>query len=85
MGTNSDPRKNPITTIPGICFIVLGFFMYLLPMFIELRKDFTEVWYVPLLVICLGVVLIYVPDSLAKAALGFAKRKTGDNSTDEQK
>lgn len=79
LSENSNPKKNPITSIPGMMFIFLGLLMYALPMFIEVKKDFTEVWYVPLLVITVGVVLIYSPDTLVRGANKVIDKQTGGN------
>lgn len=65
---NISVQKHPITTIPGMLFIFLGFLMYALPMFITVKKDFTENWYIPLLVITIGAVLIFSPDTFIKGA-----------------
>jgi membrane protein CcdC involved in cytochrome C biogenesis len=64
---NVSVQKHPITTIPGLGFISLGFLMYALPMFMTVKKDFTEQWYIPLMVVILGVILIFSPDTLVKA------------------
>ncbi len=65
---NLNPKKNPITTIPGLCFIMLGLLMYALPIFVEVKKDFTEIWWIPLLVITIGTVLIFSPDTIVRGA-----------------
>lgn len=65
---NLNPKKNPITTIPGMLFIFLGLTMYAAPMFVTVKKDFTEIWWVPLLVITVGTVLIFSPDKFVKGA-----------------
>lgn len=75
---NLNPKKNPITTIPGMLFIFLGLLMYALPMFMEVKKDFTEQWYIPPLVIAVGTVLIFSPDTIVRGA-----DKTIDRFTDK--
>jgi uncharacterized membrane protein len=80
---NLNPKTNPITTFLGSLFIALGLLMYALPMFIEVKKDFTEVWYVPLLVITIGACLIFSPDTLVVGAKKAINK--GTNSNDEPK
>ncbi len=77
---NINPKINPVTTVLGFLFIVLGLLMYALPMFIEVKKDFTEVWYVPLLVITIGTVLIFSPDTLVRGANKAINKGTGANN-----
>lgn len=81
---NLNPTKNPITTIPGLLFIILGFLMYALPMFFDLKKDFSEMWYAPLLVIGVGTLLIFSPDSIVRGANKAIDKVSGDKSEDKK-
>lgn len=73
---NLNPKQNPITTVFGILFILAGLLMYTLPIFIEVKKDFTEIWYVPLIPISIGFISLLSPDSIVKAIISFITKKT---------
>jgi len=73
---NLNPKQNPITTIFGALFILVCLLIYSLPLFIEVKKDFTEVWYVPLIPLGIGVLLLLSPDSLVMGAKKIINRKT---------
>jgi hypothetical protein len=77
---NINPSKNPITTIGGSIAILLALLMYALPMFMEVKKDFTEHWYIPLGMLCVGVLLVLSPDSIVRGA-----NKAIDKGIDEKK
>ncbi len=74
---NANPKKNPITTVTGALFIVISLLMYALPMVMTVHKDFTDRWYIPLIPVAIGVLLIFSPDSIVTGA-----NKTIDKFTD---
>lgn len=73
---NLNPKQNPITTVFGILFLLVGLLIYSLPLFIEVKKDFTESWYTPLIPIGLGVILLFSPDSLVNGIKRIIETKT---------
>lgn len=77
---NLNPFTNPITTISGVLFILLGLFMYALPMVMVVHKDFTAVWWGPLIPIGVGALFVLSPESLVRGA-----DKTIDKFTDNDK
>lgn len=76
---NLNPKSNPITTITGGLFIVVSLLMYSLPMFMTVHKDFTDKWYIPLIPVGIGVLLLFSPDSIVRGA-----DKTIDKFTDKK-
>ena len=82
---NASVKRNPITTIMGIIVIIAAAFMlaglYILPMFVDLKKEASYDWYHVLAVFCVGVVLIYFNDDYFKQLFGigklFLKKKAG--------
>jgi hypothetical protein len=73
---NLNPKQNPITTIFGVLFILAGLLMYTLPLFIEVKKDFTESWYTPLIPVGLGFLSLLSPDSLVTGIKRIIEVKT---------
>ena len=73
---NLNPKQNPITTIFGVLFMLVSLLIYTLPLFMEVKKDFTEVWYVPLIPFGIGILLLLSPDSLVLGAKKIINRKT---------
>jgi hypothetical protein len=63
---NFDLKENKITTIAGVIFLLISILMYVMPMFFEVKKDFTEKWYVPLIPMAIGVLLMRSPDTIVK-------------------
>lgn len=62
MKNNINPKLNPITTILGSVFATIGLLIFMLPMFVELKHDYTSQWYVPTIFIVSGVALLLTPD-----------------------
>lgn len=75
-------KKDPITTIAGIIFVIISILMYVLPMFMEVGKDFTEKWYVPLIPLIVGVYLMRSPDSIIRFGNRAAAKKIGKKEGD---
>jgi hypothetical protein len=73
---NANLTKSPITTISGAIMILLAIAMYGAPMFFEVKKDFTEHWYVPLGILVIGVLLVRSPDTIITGAKGVIKNYT---------
>jgi len=71
-------RKTIVNKIFGIMLMLASVCMYTLPMFMEVKKDFTEQWYIPLIPLVLGWVLYSKPElftSLSKDAIEKATNK----------
>ena len=60
----TDSLAKLIIFIIGILFSLLGLIMYILPLFFEVKKDFTEQWYLPLIITTFGIVIAYKPELL---------------------
>jgi hypothetical protein len=86
---NSNPKKNPMTTWPGILFVVLSFVMYsvkyLAPLFFTLKQEVHYSDWIPGVMLFIGLVLLFMTDDLFKqifgAVLAVFKKKTGTNET----
>ena len=72
-------QKNyEVTTAIGIVCCVLSIAMYALPIFIEVKKDFTNNWGVPLTFGLVGLGLIGIPDELFGSLGKLFKRKSDE-------
>lgn len=60
----TDNLAKLIIFIIGVLFSLLGLVMYTLPLFIDVKKDFTEQWYLPLVLTTFGIVIAYDPNLL---------------------
>lgn len=56
-----DPKapKPIINRVIGALLMLCSVAMYSLPMFIEVKKDFTDHWYVPLIPLAVGTLLFF--------------------------
>lgn len=63
---NTNPKKNPVTTLLGGVFIFISASMYvvkyIVPAFIVLKQDIPYEWYVPVAPLLLGVLLVFMND-----------------------
>jgi len=81
---NMNPKKNPVTTITGGIFIVLGAVMYtvkyLFPLFVTLKQEVHYSDWIPGVMIFIGLVLTFMNDALFDkifvAVLAVFKKKT---------
>lgn len=81
---NTNPKKNPVTTITGAVFIVLGAAMYtvkyLFPLFVTLKQEVHYDDWIPGIMIFIGLLLTFMTDSLFEkifsAFLAVFKKKT---------
>lgn len=64
---NLNPTKNPKTTIPGYIFIgiatVMFVIQYILPAFIALKQEPAWPWYIPFVLLGIGVVFLFLTDA----------------------
>lgn len=71
---NANPRKNPVTTITGGVFIVLGAVMYtvkyLFPLFVTLKQEVHYSDWIPGIMIFIGLVLTFMNDTLFGTIFG---------------
>ena len=89
---NVNPKRNPVTTTLGAAFILIaiGMFIvkYLLPSFMELKRDIAYEWYLPGIVIGLGILLIYMNDYYFKRLFNRGEKiiakKTGTEVTEDE-
>ena len=81
---NSNPKKNPMTTYPGIMFIILSIVMYtvkyLAPLFFTLKQEVNYSDWIPGVMLFIGLLLCYMSDEYFKqifgAFLNVFKKKT---------
>jgi hypothetical protein len=50
--------------LSGIAFMVVTLVIIMAPMFIEVKQDYTDKWYVPVCTFFVSVFLIIAPDKL---------------------
>lgn len=71
-------KRAEISTIIGLVFVLLATLMYALPIFVEVKKDYTEEWYVPFTFGLVGLGLIGIPDELFGSLAKLFKRKSDE-------
>jgi len=74
---NANPKLNPITTTLGTLLVLISMLIWLAPMFVDVRKDYEEMWYIPTGILCVGVLFILAPDKLV-TGIGKVIDKGGD-------
>lgn len=92
---NLNPKKNPVTSIFAGVFILISAIMYvvkyIVPAFVILKQDIPFEWYVPLIVLAIGILLAFIDDNyfariFNRADRVVAKRtETNDKIVDEIK
>jgi hypothetical protein len=69
-------KNSPITNTIGCILLLLGLLIYMLPVFIEVKKDYTvDAWYVPLILCVIGLSLILIPDKVVRGLSKLIDRK----------
>ena len=67
LAENFNPKRNPVTSLIGGAFLLISAAMYivkyLVPAFVVLKQDIPFEWYVPLIVLAIGILLIFINDS----------------------
>ena len=76
---NTNLKNNPITTLIGFIFSLVGLGMLIIPMFYTVKTSLE--WYVPSALIVMGAVLIVSPDDF----LSIVKKGTNKITKDETK
>lgn len=56
--------------IAGIFFLFLGGIIYILPMVIDVKSDYTEEWYIPMIISSFGVVILWKPQLIVDKFFG---------------
>jgi len=63
---NVNPKKNPLTSWPGVLFIFISAAMfvvkYLVPAFVVLKQEVPYAWWGPLVPLGIGILLIFIND-----------------------
>jgi len=86
---NANPKKNPVTNVIGYLFLLITFMMYttkhVIPAFVILKAELLFEWYIPLIPLTIGIVLImYVNDTFSERIFevikGIVKKKTNTES-----
>jgi UDP-N-acetylmuramyl pentapeptide phosphotransferase/UDP-N-acetylglucosamine-1-phosphate transferase len=64
--SNADPKRNPVTSLLGGVFIVISSLMYIVkyivPAFVVLKQEIPFEWYVPLIPLAIGILLVFIND-----------------------
>ena len=68
MSNLKDNLKDPITTKLGLVMVGIALLMVTAPGFIEVKKDFIEMWWIPAIIGGLGILLILSPDTIVRGA-----------------
>lgn len=63
---NANPKRNPMTSWPGVLFILIsaGMFIvqYIVPVFFVLKQEIPYAWWVPIVPLGIGILLIFIND-----------------------
>lgn len=85
--SNANPKRNPITSLLGGCFIVISGMMYvvkyIVPAFVILKQDIPYEWYVPILPLLIGVILIFINDEYFARIFNRADKVVGKKTDTE--
>lgn len=78
---NANPKRNPMTTFPGIVFLLISAIMYVIkyivPAFVVLKAEIPYEWYTPLLPLAVGLLLMFINDSYFERIFNRADRIVG--------
>lgn len=63
---NANPKRNPVTTVLGLVFILISAAMlvvqYIVPVFFVLKQDIPYAWYTPFIPLGIGILLVFIND-----------------------
>ena len=63
---NANPKHNPVTTVVGAIFLVIGVVMFImkwiLPAFIVYKAELPYEWYTPIIPVIIGLILLFMTD-----------------------
>jgi len=63
---NANPKKNPMTSWPGVLFIFISAVMfvvkYIMPVFIILKQEVPYDWWAPTVPLAIGILLVFIND-----------------------
>jgi UDP-N-acetylmuramyl pentapeptide phosphotransferase/UDP-N-acetylglucosamine-1-phosphate transferase len=66
IATNMNPKHNPVTTLLGGVFILISAAMYIvkyiIPAFVVLKQDIPYDWWIPIIPLVIGLVLVFMND-----------------------
>jgi multidrug efflux pump subunit AcrB len=65
---NVNLKKDPITTILGMLLVLAAVLVVLAPAFVDVKKDFTAMWWIPAIIGGVGVLLMLSPDTIVRGA-----------------
>jgi hypothetical protein len=74
--------KDPSTTRLGVGMVVIALGLIVAPGFMEVKKDFTEMWYIPAVIGGLGLLLMLSPDTIVRGANKASDRFISKDKTD---
>lgn len=63
---NANPKRNPMTSWPGVLFILISAVMfivqYIVPVFFVLKQEIPYSWWVPIIPLGIGILLVFIND-----------------------
>lgn len=69
-------KSDPITTISGTVLVLVAVFMWIYSYLSGVPEGYEKQWYVPFLILILGVILIKAPDSFVRWGNKVVDKKT---------
>lgn len=69
--------KDPITSVLGLVLVLAAVVVLFAPVFVEVKKDLTDMWYLPVGIGVFGALLILSPDTLVRGANKGIDKYTG--------
>ena len=73
---NANPKVNPLTTYFGLFMSFISMVMFTTPLFIDLKKDIYEMWYIPTAIGTVGLLMLLAPDTLVSLIVKIVVKKT---------
>lgn len=84
---NINPKRNPVTTILGGIFVMISAVMYIVkyivPAFVILKQEIPYEWWVPVLPLLIGVILIFINDQYFERIFNRADKIAGKKTDTE--
>ena len=68
-------KNSPITNLLGTFFLLFGIGLLILPMIIEVKKDYTDALWLPIGFIGGGIAFIFIPDKVIAGLAYLIERK----------
>lgn len=84
---NVNPKRNPMTSWPGVLFILISAAMFIVqhivPVFFVLKQDIPYAWWAPVIPLAIGILLIFINDQYFERIFTRADKVVGKKTDTE--